>query len=196
MSRRIALCRRSAPSALLVYLAVCCGGLVNGCGPGRYIREIEHGYRYPSSVEKLGNYPTDERARCLLVALLDDENACVRCVAVRALRKHLEHTPAAEDLTALRKLVRLLDDSRVGGLSRPVGLMPAVDYFERLPSVRAEALCALTLVLRCDLGLDQAAWDEAIAERYGTAFERAGAASALGSGSIPRVTATTATRPR
>lgn len=171
MTRTTILAHNLVWCARVSFLVAFSAGVGSGCGPGRYIREIEGGHRYPSSVERLGDFPMNERARQVLLELLNDEDAPVRCTAVRALRNHLQYMPTIETPAALSKVVPLLEDKRVSGLSKPGGLpgsfLPAVDYFERLPSVRAEALLTLTIVLRCDVGFDQAAWRAAIADRFG-----------------------------
>ena len=109
---------------------------------------------------------------CLLLELLECERASVRCTAVRSLRNHLQHAPCDEERIALCGMVRLLDDTSVSGFSKPSGVVSfvvPVHGSEQLPSVRAEALLTLTLLLRCDFGFDQDAWTVAIEEKYGPA---------------------------
>ncbi len=144
-----------------------------GCGSSYYVQRIEDGERSGDLIDKLGEFPTDERARNLLIRLLRDDDARpgVHCVAVIALGRHIRHGGFPQSWKAMYlALTEVLDDARVSCFMKPGGgvlsyFMP-IDLLVRTGSARAESLRILTETLEVDFGFNREDWVRHINERW------------------------------
>lgn len=129
----------------------------------RDLRESNQEHVRYDAAAQLGRSRATEPVMRALIAGLHDRKAAVRRNAVIALQQQLLRGGGAPLRTeALLELVKLLDDREVGYICLPVfgPLLPGAVF--RTPSVRAQALLALTHVSGQDFGLDASAWANAI----------------------------------